>query len=93
MSHEWESNSNEGETITWIEVEQDWQWYYFVPLLDRSEWDGIEYDSIKYDWDELDYRFGVEYPSIPEPADAGFFMAIVVTIMVAFCYFKTRLDK
>ena len=34
----------EHETITWIEVGQDWEWYYFVPLLDRQEWDGIQYD-------------------------------------------------
>jgi hypothetical protein len=52
--------------ITYIPVEQTWEWYYFVPLLDRQEWDGIEYDSVRYDWNELDYRFGVDYPSIPE---------------------------
>ena len=55
-----------------IEPEYDLYWYYYVPLLDREFWDGIEYDNIKYDWNELDYRFGVEYPAIPEPADAGF---------------------
>ena len=53
-------------TITWIEVGQDWEWYYFVPLLDRQEWDGIQYDNIQYGWDELDYRFGVDYPEVPE---------------------------
>lgn len=75
-------------TITWIQIEPDYQWYYFVPLLDREHWDGIEYDSVKYDWQELDYRFGVDYPSIPEPADAGFFMAVFAAIIVLCCYIK-----
>ena len=66
MSHE----SQFSELI--IEPEYDLYWYYYVPLLDRESWDGIEYDNIKYDWNELDYRFGVDYPAIPEPADAGF---------------------
>ena len=77
-------------TITWINIEQDWEWYYFVPLLDRQEWDGIEYDNVKYDWVELDYRFGVDYPAIPEPSDAGFFMAIVVAMFVGFCYIASK---
>ena len=84
------SEEEEYETITWITVQPEWEWYYFVPLLDRQEWDGIEYDSVRYDWNELDYRFGVDYPQIPEPADAGFVGAILVAIFVAFTYFKTR---
>tara|TARA_R100001198_G_scaffold80572_1_gene53143 strand:- start:192 stop:461 length:270 start_codon:yes stop_codon:yes gene_type:complete len=83
----------ETESITWISINQDWEWYYFVPLLDRDEWQGIEYDSIQYGWDELDYRFGVDYPSIPESADAGFVGAILVGIFVAFCYFKNKKGK
>lgn len=83
----------ETESITWISINQDWEWYYFVPLLDRDEWQGIEYDSIQYGWDELDYRFGVDYPTIPEPADAGFIGAILVGIFVAFCYFKNKKGK
>lgn len=81
------------ESITWITIEQDWEWYYFVPLLDREEWSGIDYDNVQYGWDELDYRFGVDYPAIPEPADAGFVGAILVAIFVAFTYFKTRTNK
>tara|TARA_Y100000287_G_C14144035_1_gene316168 strand:+ start:166 stop:429 length:264 start_codon:yes stop_codon:yes gene_type:complete len=67
-------------TISWIEVGQDWEWYYFVPLLDRQEWDGIEYDSVQYGWDELDYRFGVEYsgPSVPEPSFTGLLMGLAI---------------
>ena len=72
--------------ITYIPVEQDWEWYYYVPLLDRREWDGIEYDSIRYDWNELDYRFGVEYsPSIPEPSSTGLLLGLAI---LAFLIYK-----
>jgi len=54
----------------------DYELYYGVPLLDRTEWNGIEYDSIQYSWNELDYRFSVEYPSVPEQAFFGLFMGI-----------------
>lgn len=54
------------------------EYYYLVPLLDRNEWDGIEYDSVQYGWDELDYRFGVEYPSIPEPSATGLLMGLAI---------------
>lgn len=48
MSHETETSLNdyepilviepepEIETISWIEVGQDYEWYWFVPLLDRD---------------------------------------------------------
>ncbi len=56
-----------------IIIEPEWEWYYFIPYLDRSEWDGVEYEEIQYGWDELDYRFGVEYnPTVPEPSSIGF---------------------
>ena len=74
----------EVETITWIHIEQDWEWYYFVPLLDRQEWDGIEYDSVQYGWDELDYRFGVEYPSIPEPSTTGLLMGLAFLALIVY---------
>lgn len=88
MSHETETSLNdyepilviepepEIETISWIEVGQDYEWYWFVPLLDRDEWAGIEYDSVQYDWDELDYRFSVEYGNIPEPATSALLMGV-----------------
>ena len=56
-----------------IIIEPEWDWYYFIPYLDRSEWDGVEYEEVKYGWDELDYRFEVEYnPTVPEPSSIGF---------------------
>lgn len=67
-----------------IEPEWEWEWYYYVPFLDRSSWDGIEYDDVKYGWDELDYRFGVEYnPTVPEPSSIGFIIgATLLTLAI-----------
>ena len=62
-----------------INPEPEWEWYYYVPLLDRKEWDGIEYDNIQYGWDELDYRFGVEYDSaIPEPSVTSLLVGLAI---------------
>ena len=66
-----------------IEPEWEWEWYYYVPFLDRSSWDGIEYDDVKYGWDELDYRFGVEYnPTVPEPSSIGFIIGATILTLV-----------
>ena len=61
-------------------IEPEWEWYYYVPLLDREEWDGIEYDNIKYEWDELDYRFGVDYPAqvLPEFGFTSLLMGLAI---------------
>jgi hypothetical protein len=56
--------------------EQEILWYYNIPELNRESWDGIKYESIRYGWDELDYRFSVEYPSVPEPSFIGLFMGL-----------------
>jgi hypothetical protein len=66
------------------------EWYYYIPLLDRDEWDGIEYDQITYDWNELDYRFGVEYTSIPEPSDAGLTIGI---FLISFLFVSLWMKK
>lgn len=60
-----------------IDPEPVWEWYYYVPILDRQEWDGIQYDNVQYGWKELDYRFGVQYDSaVPEPASVGLLMGL-----------------
>jgi len=56
--------------------EKEILWYYNIPNLNRESWDGIKYESIRYGWDELDYRFSVEYPSVPEPSFIGLFMGL-----------------
>ena len=60
------------------------EWYYYIPLLDRNEWDGIEYDSIEYSWNELDYRFDTPYPSIPESSTIGLTIGLITLMCVAF---------
>ena len=67
-----------------IVIEPEWEWYYFIPYLDRSAWDGVEYEEVKYGWDELDYRFGVEYnPTVPEPSSIGFIIgATLLTLAI-----------
>ncbi len=66
-----------------IIIEPEWDWYYFIPYLDRSEWDGVEYEEVQYGWDELDYRFGVEYnPTVPEPSTYGLLLGFVMLLFV-----------
>lgn len=77
-------------SISFINVNDDWQWYYYIPLLDRQEWDGIEYDSIQYSWQELDYRFDAPYPSVPESSTIGLTISLIVFTYVAF---KNYLNK
>ena len=60
-----------------IYEEQETLWYYNIPDLSRESWDGIKYESVRYGWDELDYRFSVEYNSVPEPSFVGLFMGVV----------------
>ena len=66
-----------------IVIEPEWEWYYFIPYLDRSAWDGVEYEEIQYGWEELDYRFGVEYnPTVPEPSSIGFIIGATLLTLV-----------
>ena len=58
--------------------EQETLWYYYIPELNRESWDGIQYDSIRYDWVELDYRFGVDYPAVPEPSTYALIAALLI---------------
>ena len=62
----------------------NWDWYYYIPKLDRREWDGIEYLDVKYSWDELDYRFGVDYngSTVPEPSSIGFIIGATLLTLV-----------
>jgi hypothetical protein len=71
-----------------IYEEQETLWYYNIPDLSRDSWDGIKYESVRYGWDELDYRFSVEYNSVPEPSSAGLFIGLVVTTLLLYKKFK-----
>ena len=83
--------SHEVETKPILVIEPDWEWYYYVPLLDRNEWDGIEYNNVQYDWNELDYRFDVPYPTVPEPSFVGLFMGLCLATVVLFKSLKKEL--
>ena len=49
------------------------------------------FNGVEYTWDEFDFRLGVEYKgTVPEPADAGLFTALIMAAFVAFCYFKNK---
>jgi len=75
---------------------QDTYPFFFVPELPsfiEQDFKGISYAEKNYTWEEIDYRMNVDYPTVPEPADAGFFMAIVVGALVAFCYFKSKIKS
>lgn len=67
-----------------VNPEPEYEWYYYIPLLNREEWDGIEYDQIKYDWNELDYRFGVDYSQVPESSTTGLTIGLIILMCVAF---------
>ena len=59
-------------------IEQETLWYYNIPNLSRESWDGIKYESVRYDWDELDYRFSVEYNSVPEFGFTSLLMGLAI---------------
>ena len=65
-------------------IEQETLWYYNIPDLSRESWDGIKYESVRYGWDELDYRFSVEYNSVPEPSFVGLLMGVCLLGLVLF---------
>ena len=53
--------------------------YFFVPSIPEwaySEFDGLLYEGVRYNWKEVDYRLSVEYNSVPEPAFVGLFMGL-----------------
>lgn len=82
MSHEY--TELEETSISFINIGDDWEWFYYVPLLNRQEWDGIQYDNVQYGWEELDYRFDVPYPSVPEPSFIGLVMGLALLTLVIF---------
>ena len=63
--------------------EQETLWYYYIPDLNRESWDGIQYESIRYDWNELDYRFGVDY-TVPEPSTTGLVMGLALLAVILY---------
>ena len=55
--------------------------YFYVPSLPewtRYEYDGLLYEGVQYNWDEVDYRLSVEIPTIPECSFSSIFIGLVL---------------
>jgi hypothetical protein len=103
MSHE---SQTKDLPITYIETDYDYDsdfginygydtvngFLYIEPIPDffTQEFQGLYYDGVSYSWDEIEYRMGVDYPTIPEPADAGFASAVIVAFFVLCCFILNR---
>ena len=87
MSHE----------IQYLNNDSDYDWgesislsnynYFFVPSIPEwayGEFDGLLYEGVQYNWDEVDYRLSVEYNSVPEPASVGVIMGLSLICIVLF---------
>ena len=91
MSHE----------LQYLDNDSDYDWgesislsnynYFFVPSIPEwaySEFDGLLYEGVQYNWDEVDYRLSVEYNSVPEPASAGVIIGIIALACIVYKHFK-----
>tara|TARA_X000001316_G_C881389_1_gene6843 strand:- start:40 stop:321 length:282 start_codon:yes stop_codon:yes gene_type:complete len=59
--------------------------YFYVPSIPEwaySEFDGLLYEGVQYNWKEVDYRLSVEYNSVPEPAFVGLFMGLCLLTLI-----------
>ena len=74
-----------------IEPEYDWEQsitinsdlnYFYVPSLPewtRYEYDGLLYEGVQYNWDEVDYRLSAEL-TVPEPSTYALIAGFVVLL-------------
>ena len=90
MSHELQYLDNDsdydwGESISLSDYN-----YFYVPSIPEwaySEFDGLLYEGIQYNWDEVDYRLSVEYNSVPEPASTGVIIGLIALACIAYKQF------
>ena len=59
-----------------------------IPEWAYSEFDGLLYEGVQYNWDEVDYRLSVDYNSVPEPASASVIIGIIALACIAYKQFK-----
>ena len=70
MSHE----------LQYLDNDEDYDWgqsitstnnkYFYIPSIPEwaySEFDGLLYEGIEYNWNEVDYRLSIDYSPVPEP--------------------------
>jgi hypothetical protein len=75
-----EPEYNWGDSITSTDYN-----YFYVPSIPEwaySEFDGLLYEGVQYNWKEVDYRLSVEYNSVPEPAFVGLFMGLCLLTLI-----------
>lgn len=61
--------------------------YFFVPSIPEwaySEFDGLFYEGVQYNWDEVNYRLSVDFPTVPEPSTTGLTIGLIILMCVAF---------
>ena len=93
--------SHEITTRPLLITEPDYDWgdtislsnynYFYVPSIPEwaySEFDGLLYEGVQYNWDEVNYRLSVEYNSVPEPASVGVIISIIALACIVYKHFK-----
>ena len=88
--------SHEAQTRPLLVEEPEYDWndsitsttnnlnYFYVPSLPewaRSEYDGLIYEGVTYNWSEVDYRLSA---AVPEPSFIGTIMGLCVLALVFF---------
>ena len=68
------SDYNWGDNVT----SSDYNYFYVpsIPEWAYSEFDGLLYEGVQYNWSEVDNRLSVDHNSVPEPAFVGLFMGL-----------------
>mgnify|MGYP003130557340 CR=1 FL=1 len=81
MSHELQYPELSETDYSWgdsISINSNFNYFYVpsIPEWAYSEFDGLLYEGVQYNWEEVDYRLSVDYNSVPEPAFVGLFMGL-----------------
>lgn len=69
-----------------ISINTDFNYFYVPSIPDwaYSEFDGLLYEGVQYNWKEVDYRLSVDYNSVPEPALIGLLMGLCLLSVAIF---------
>lgn len=69
-----------------ISINTDFNYFYVPSIPDwaYSEFDGLLYEGVQYNWKEVDYRLSVDYNGVPEPALIGLFMGLCLLSVAIF---------
>tara|TARA_X000001382_G_scaffold128503_2_gene118360 strand:+ start:238 stop:522 length:285 start_codon:yes stop_codon:yes gene_type:complete len=69
-----------------ISINTDFNYFYVPSIPDwaYSEFDGLLYEGVQYNWKEVDYRLSVDYNGVPEPAVIGLLMGLCLLSVAIF---------